>query len=649
METKTMTRPSIAATRAGLLLLAVCVTALGLTRPVAAQHELIAEDPANDAWQYLEDTRQAVFVGDDTQKTPSIILDFFAMAQTPARLIVQSDTKTINFKAGQLQFDLSIRKKRDTKILLDAHPDRAVIRVKGKQAGAVQGAWLRMCREQPASVTVTFTDATYANITFVPDQGAVAEKKKTTAAPIAADPAPEENEPSTAQMLKGVKQGVFQLRARGQRKDVFNAAAGFLVAEGGLAITNFHVIQGATGALAHFAGSDTPVAVELVAARADLDLALIQLKLVDAPQLQKVKPLVIETIDTVADQNVWAVGDPLDLGYALSAGVVHKVQPHAKLPDNLRQSLGFAGESVWIETDAAINSGNAGGPMVNKAGRVVAVNTWVWHQRGTRFYALSSSHISDLLESRRDQPLTFARAATQFEKVRPARGSFPRVIVAGNGHPEKIIDSAQSFRTATGCKVCRNRGAITQRVQDGYTYEGPVAHPKYVTKRRTCPSCRGTLIQNRKTLNKAGAALVMELAGSDPLHPRYDDAKEFTKKAVGEALEKNSKGLGKVLNAQALKLISSETGQVGAPLLAVGQLAGNVRLRGEGKRLKLFKFQKNRQQVVISDARLIETTGTGTVMVAGLLAGFVDDPKGESIPVIQHGLVIDKPDIKSDK
>lgn len=635
-----MACPPIAATRLGILLITACVTSLGLSRLVAAQHDLMADDPTNDTWQIVTNTQQAVFTPTKPHQTPSIVLSLDAMAQTAARLIVQSDTKTINFKAGELQFELPIRKNRNTKIFLDAHPDRADIRVKGRQLGSVLGIWLGICRAGATNVTLTFTSATYANITFKPIENPEAESQATSAP---AEPQPTNHDNPSAQMLKSVKQALFQLRVKGRREQVFSAGTGFLIADGGFAITNFHVIQGATSAVARFTGSDTPIAVELFAARADLDLALIRLNLADVPGLQNVIPLGIETSAPAEGQDVWAVGFPKDPGYTVTRGVVSGVHPHAQLPKRLQQSLGHTSQSVWIQTEATINSGNAGGPLVNIDGRVVAVNTWVWQQGVNQFLALSGTHINELLKSKPDQPLTFAKAAVQYSQVRSASGSFPRVIIKTNGDPEKLITTAQALRNAIGCKTCNNKGIIRQRVQDGYTYEGPVAHPKYVTKTRVCPTCRGTLIQNRGNLNKVAAVFVTTLAGADPLHPRYEDATNFTKHTLSEVLKKNTRGMQKLLNGEAHRLFSSETEQIGAPIIAIGNLVRNIRLSGENKRLQVFKFGKSKQQLVISDARLIETTGPGTVIVAGVLAGFIDGPDGEPIPVIQHGLIIGTP------
>jgi serine protease Do len=147
--------------------------------------------------------------------------------------------------------------------------------------------------------------------------------------------------------------------SRGWRTMVVSGS-GFIVTHSGVIVTNWHVIQDAYQITVTFVdGSHAPAHV-LSAARS-VDIALIKVE-VDHP----LPVLHFANSDTLQiGDPVFAVGNPLGLGISVSAGIV----------SGLNRKVLDTPYDDFIQTDAAINHGNSGGPLLNSAGEVVGLDT----------------------------------------------------------------------------------------------------------------------------------------------------------------------------------------------------------------------------------------------------------------------------------
>ena len=141
------------------------------------------------------------------------------------------------------------------------------------------------------------------------------------------------------------------------------AGSGVVFDESGHILTSLHAVADADAAFATL-GDGQVVRGTVVGGDEDTDIAVIK---VDAPGL---KPAVFGDSDRLkVGQPVLAIGNPLGLagGPTVTSGVV----------SSLRRSLRFGpGDGIrMIQTDAAVNPGNSGGPLVDLEGRVVGINT----------------------------------------------------------------------------------------------------------------------------------------------------------------------------------------------------------------------------------------------------------------------------------
>ena len=150
-------------------------------------------------------------------------------------------------------------------------------------------------------------------------------------------------------------------QGNGAERKVSSLGSGFVVDASGLIVTNNHVIEGADEIVINFANGSKLKVDKVLGKDTKTDLAL--LKVTPKKPLPFVK---------FGDSNklrvgdwVMAIGNPFGLGGSLTVGVVSAKQ----------RDINSGPYDEYIQTDAAINKGNSGGPLFNMTGEVIGVNT----------------------------------------------------------------------------------------------------------------------------------------------------------------------------------------------------------------------------------------------------------------------------------
>lgn len=151
------------------------------------------------------------------------------------------------------------------------------------------------------------------------------------------------------------------------------AGSGFVLDEAGHIVTNFHVIAGANNIEVTFI-DETTLPATIIGADPRNDLAILK---VEAP-VSLLRPVELGTSTHLqVGQRAIVIGNPFgQFGGTLTTGVVSALD---------RSIQGHEGRQISgvIQTDAAINQGNSGGPLLDSAGRVIGINTAIFSPSGT--------------------------------------------------------------------------------------------------------------------------------------------------------------------------------------------------------------------------------------------------------------------------
>ena len=221
------------------------------------------------------------------------------------------------------------------------------------------------------------------------------------------------------------------------------SGSGFVIDEDGRIVTNYHVVQPALlpqsnelreGAeiSVSFPGVDDPIAVRVVGANPSFDLAL--LEQLDGGLPEGIAALALGDSDLVeVGHKAIAIGNPFGLASTVTSGIVSAVG----------RTLPSVGEVpiLMIQTDAAVNPGNSGGPLLNSSGEVIGINTAIVPGNGGAFgggafagvgFAIPSNLLAENLE------VLLAGGFTDVFGTRPRIGVTVRNL---QSYPESVRQS----------------------------------------------------------------------------------------------------------------------------------------------------------------------------------------------------------------
>ncbi len=185
---------------------------------------------------------------------------------------------------------------------------------------------------------------------------------------------------SVGGIYRKVNRGVVEITVTASGSSQFGApgsgqaqaqGSGFVLDTEGHVVTNQHVVDGASDISVRFWDGST-YSAKIVGTDASTDLAVLT---VDTPEA-KLHPLTLGSSSSLAvGDGVIAVGSPFGLEGTVTSGIVSALHRQIESPN------GFSIDDA-IQTDAAINHGNSGGPLLDSLGRVVGVNSQIESESG---------------------------------------------------------------------------------------------------------------------------------------------------------------------------------------------------------------------------------------------------------------------------
>jgi S1-C subfamily serine protease len=236
-------------------------------------------------------------------------------------------------------------------------------------------------------------------------------------------------------VVERVGPAVVHVRALGKadaRRSGMASGSGVAIAPGGFVLTNSHVVHDSAGIEVELSDGRTAIA-DLAGDDPATDLALLRLESAgDAPHVDLADSNAVRVGDFAI-----AVGSPFGLTRTVTFGIV------SALGRTLRSSVGRAIEGV-IQTDAPLNPGNSGGPLVDAEGKVIGVNTAIVLGGQGVCFAVPSNTASFVIR----EILTFGRVRRAFLGI-----SGEEVLVPGEVVQRLELES--------------NRGVLVREVHAG--------------------------------------------------------------------------------------------------------------------------------------------------------------------------------------
>ena len=187
------------------------------------------------------------------------------------------------------------------------------------------------------------------------------------------------DETNNIEIYKTAKESVVYITSTVYQRDFFfgvqavqGLGSGFLINADGQILTNFHVISGSSDVEVTMPPDQSRYKAKVLMRDQAHDLALIQID----PKKKLASFLKLGDSDGLqVGQKVLAIGNPFGLAGTLTTGIVSSL--HRKLQSEERTEL-----EDMIQTDASINSGNSGGPLLDSQGNVIGINTAIYGPNG---------------------------------------------------------------------------------------------------------------------------------------------------------------------------------------------------------------------------------------------------------------------------
>lgn len=210
----------------------------------------------------------------------------------------------------------------------------------------------------------------------------------------------------------------------------FASGSGFFISSGGIAVTNAHVIEGASSAKIHTSDGKIYEVETVLAVSTALDIALLKIKGSQFPFLKLGDPATLRTA-----QRIYCIGSPLGMENTISDGLVSSPIRKYEIAENRE----------LIQISAAISRGSSGGALLNEYGEVVGITTYSTYGQNLNF----AVPISDMSQLRlNDPPKTMKAIVSEARWVWPDSLETKTEIEPNDETPTQLLTARTVFSCA---------------------------------------------------------------------------------------------------------------------------------------------------------------------------------------------------------
>lgn len=255
---------------------------------------------------------------------------------------------------------------------------------------------------------------------------------------------------TTSQIAKRVAPSVVVIHGKTDSGEVLGS--GFIISKDGKIVTNFHVIRDLKTATVQLASGEIFDSISVVATDERRDLAIIQIAGFDLPALN-----MGNSNNLSVGEPVVIVGSPQGLEGTVTAGVLSSIRDSGN---------GFK----VLQTDAAVNPGNSGGPLINSKGQVIGVVSFKLRFSEGLNFAVPSNYVSGLMNAPHE-PMTLDRMRSSLSKSGPQVGQRPRPGQQAASEPplDETLAWLKAHIAQAGYRYSVNVGDVPTQVMSTYT------------------------------------------------------------------------------------------------------------------------------------------------------------------------------------
>jgi S1-C subfamily serine protease len=636
-----------------------------------ADQLLVADEPHNLDWVWRDG--RLTFEGvADTGRPISIVFDRQTLLSTAVRLTLRTDARQCWLASGGAVVQLRLSAGAAHQLVLDADGQGPTLTLNGKTTDDQVGRWVRLCLvEKDPRVVLRLVGARQAIIEFdepgVPEAPAANHSDDTAltldsgaanagasidvvivpdavesdaeagthgepgwAVPASAEselavdrPSPlselvaraeagDTNRPrSTEEMIEQVKRAVFQLRRQGPDGGLIAVGTGVLVDPSGLAMTTDAAVR--NGEVFAVLNADAvPLAVEVLEVDGALGLSLVRLEM---PQGGTAFPHVPpHPRGARVGDEVWALGCSVGIVETVVPGRVTHVGDASVIPVGLPRAGNYPHHARWVAVAGHKVADDAGGPVVNQFGHLVAINTPLRDNGGGRFFALASTHVTGVLQAHRPRPQIFepptsdrlaADASDDPAGNEPREARFFGHVIAAPQPPLPRITVQQT-----------TPAAVLQRVAQQY---------------------RDTHAR-RDTAARAGGDLVRALATAREGDPALADAFDVVRAAIDALAQHEPHTLTQRLHEVYGPRADAGTLNPGDPVLVSGDTLdpADLRIDAEGG---LIIESRGILYLVLNPRVTDAAAALRHRLIAGGIVAGTTQRSGQRLVILQHGFI----------
>ena len=253
---------------------------------------------------------------------------------------------------------------------------------------------------------------------------------------------------SAHQIYEDTYQGVVEItgtETTSTQKEIVEGS-GFVYDANEHVVTNYHVVQGTTSIKVAFADGSTYTAT-VVADDPSTDLAVLK---VDAPS-SELHPLTIgDSSKAQVGDTVVAIGSPFGLPETMTNGIVSAL--NRTISSDNAYSISGA-----IQTDAAINHGNSGGPLLNMSGQVIGINSQIESEGGGSDgvgFAIASNTVTSVVKQLlANGKVAHAYLGLSVESDGISNGAKVASVKSGSPAADAGLEAGDVIKTFNGQKV----------------------------------------------------------------------------------------------------------------------------------------------------------------------------------------------------